>query len=106
MTFVRRLVASQPPLEGVALASPLSISADAAAGSLRLELSRIGAPGAAGDGLLDEVIARVSPALFADGRIRRIEIGLVTLEAARDAVDSDGATTEWAIVRPGLEHPC
>ncbi len=115
-SFARRQVVSQGPLEGVDLAAPVSITADAASGVVRLELARTtsgggdAGGGGAGEGdasgLLSEIVARIGPALFADGRVVRIEVGLLAFDPSGDAAGLEGGQTEWVVARPGPEQPC
>lgn len=110
LTFARHQVAAQGPIEGVDLSAPLSISADLASGIVRIEVARTAdcprTPPPAGLGLLESITHRIGPALLVDGRIKRIEVGLVTLGAPNGSALLAAAETEWAVVRPGRQQPC
>jgi hypothetical protein len=110
VTFARHQIAAQGPIEGVDLASPLSISVDLASGAVRIEVARTADRGPAAPsaevGLLEVLTRQIGPALLVDGRIARIEVGLVTLGVGDGDAAPGAAETEWAVVRPGAEQPC
>lgn len=111
LTFARLQIASQAPIEGVDLADPLSITADANARSVRVELTRSTGDDQAEPGLLAEIVGQIASPLFSDGRIGRVEVGLVAgTPPLSQAVDGHGPAagrpTEWAIAHLGDEPPC
>lgn len=110
VTFARHQITAQGPIEGVDLSAPLSISADMASGVVRIEVARTANPPSEVPstefGLLETITGRIGPALLVDGRVARIEVGLVTMGARDRSPVLAAAETEWAVIRPGREQPC